>query len=88
MSKLVNKVAVITGGASGIGRSTVLEFIKEGAKVVIVDINEEKGTELETEINNKGGDALFVRTDITNPDAVTSLFKKTVEKYGKVRCFS
>lgn len=84
MKNLKDKVAVITGGASGIGRATALEFVNEGSKVVIVDINEEKGKELESQIKNNGGEALFIQTDITDQSAVARLFKKVIDTYGNV----
>lgn len=84
MSKLLNKLAIITGGASGIGRQTVLEFVKEGATPVIVDINVEKGLELEAEIKANGSEALFVRTDITSEEEVKSLYAQVLESFGRV----
>ncbi|KGR73559.1 SDR family NAD(P)-dependent oxidoreductase [Ureibacillus manganicus] len=84
MSKLHNKVAIITGGASGIGAATASLFAQEGAKVVLVDLNEEKGKAFEAELKAKGHEALFVKTNITSEEEVASLFKQTVETFGKV----
>ncbi|MEH7176287.1 SDR family NAD(P)-dependent oxidoreductase [Neobacillus vireti] len=84
MGKLQNKVAVITGGASGIGAATAQLFVSEGAKVVLVDLNEEKGKAFEAELKALNGEALFVKANITNEDDVANVFKQTVEAFGRV----
>jgi NAD(P)-dependent dehydrogenase (short-subunit alcohol dehydrogenase family) len=81
--RLENKVAIVTGGASGIGETTVRLFAKEGAKVVIADFSS-RGHELAEELNQAGFDALFVKTDVTKEDEVKNMVSATVEKYGKV----
>lgn len=81
--RLENKVAIVTGGASGIGETTVRLFAKEGAKVVIADFSQ-RGNELAEELNQAGFDALFVKTDVTKEDEVKNMVSATVEKYGKV----
>ncbi|MGG4451301.1 SDR family NAD(P)-dependent oxidoreductase [Brevibacillus porteri] len=81
--RLENKVAIVTGGASGIGETTVRLFAKEGAKVVIADFSP-RGNELAEELNQAGFDALFVKTDVTKEDEVKNMVSVTVEKYGKV----
>ena len=63
--RLENKVALISGGARGIGAAEARLFAKEGAKVVIGDILEERGRQTEAEINEAGGDCLFVKLDVT-----------------------
>ncbi|GLX67267.1 SDR family NAD(P)-dependent oxidoreductase [Paenibacillus glycanilyticus] len=78
-----DKVAVVTGGASGIGEATVRAFAAEGAKVVIADFSE-RGTEVAEELNKQGLDAYFVKTDVTNEDSVKAMVDATVEKYGKL----
>ena len=84
MGKLQNKVAVITGGASGIGAATAQLFVSEGAKVVLVDLNEEKGKAFEAELKALNAEALFVKANITSEDDVANVFKQTVEAFGRV----
>ena len=84
MGKLQDKVAVITGGASGIGAATARLFVSEGAKVVLVDLNEEKGKAFESELKALNADALFVKANITSEEEVANIFTQTIEKFGKV----
>jgi NAD(P)-dependent dehydrogenase (short-subunit alcohol dehydrogenase family) len=84
LGKLQNKVAVITGGASGIGAATAKLFVSEGAKVVLVDLNEEKGKAFEAELKALNADALFVKANITSEEDVANIFKQTIEAFGKV----
>jgi NAD(P)-dependent dehydrogenase (short-subunit alcohol dehydrogenase family) len=82
--KLQNKVAVITGGASGIGAATAKLFVEEGAKVVLVDLNEEKGKAFEAELKAQNAEALFVKANITIEEEVQNIFKETLDTFGKV----
>ena len=82
--KLQNKVAVITGGASGIGAATARLFVEEGAKVVLVDLNEEKGKAFEAELKAQNAEALFVKANITSEEEVQNIFKETIAAFGKV----
>ena len=84
MGKLQDKVAVITGGASGIGAATAELFVKEGAKVVLVDLNEEKGKAFEAELKGQNAEALFVKANITSEEDVQNVFKEAVKAFGKV----
>lgn len=84
MGKLQDKVAVITGGASGIGAPTAKLFVSEGAKVVLVDLNEEKGKAFEEELKAQNAEALFVKANITSEEEVANVFKQTVDTFGKV----
>ncbi|MBU8908738.1 SDR family NAD(P)-dependent oxidoreductase [Desertibacillus haloalkaliphilus] len=84
MGKLQDKVAVITGGASGIGAATARLFVAEGAKVVLVDLNEEKGKAMEEELKGLQAEALFVKADITSEEEVTNIYKQTIDTFGKV----
>ena len=84
MGKLQNKVAIITGGASGIGAATAKLFVSEGAKVVLVDLNEEKGKAFEAELKAQNAEALFVKANITSEEEVQNVFKEAVNTFGKV----
>ncbi|MBA5630134.1 SDR family NAD(P)-dependent oxidoreductase [Moheibacter lacus] len=79
MKALVNKVAIVTGGVSGIGRACVELFVKEGAKVVVTDLNETLGNEIEKEFS---GDILFIKADASSPEDNQKVVEKTVEKFG------
>ncbi|TGV24486.1 SDR family NAD(P)-dependent oxidoreductase, partial [Mesorhizobium sp. M00.F.Ca.ET.186.01.1.1] len=81
--KLANKVAIVTGGASGIGETTVRLFAQEGAKVVIADFSP-RGDELAKELNEAGCEALFVKTDVTKEAEVKHMVDATVERFGQV----
>jgi len=82
MSRLENRVAIITGGSQGIGAAYVRGFAAEGAKVVIADIAPADG--LIAEVEQAGGTALFVETDVTNEAAVANMAAKTVEAFGQI----
>ena len=84
--RVEGKVALVTGGASGIGRATALTFAREGAKLVIADLNEEGGQQTVHMIKEQGGDATFVQIDVTQVTAVETLFSKAVETYGRLDC--
>ena len=81
---LKDKVAIVTGGASGIGLATVKAFAEKGAKVVIADFNVEGGKKVEQEFKNEGHDVLFVSVDTGNESAVESLVLDAVKTYGKL----
>ena len=82
MAALENKVALITGATSGIGREAALTFAREGAKVVVAGRRTERGEEVVRAIRTAGGDALFVRVDVTSASDLENLVAKTVESYG------
>jgi NAD(P)-dependent dehydrogenase (short-subunit alcohol dehydrogenase family) len=84
--RLEGKVALVTGGASGIGRATALTFAREGAKLVIADMNEDGGHQTVHMITENGGAAAFVQVDVTSPSAVEALLSKTIETYGRLDC--
>jgi len=79
-----DKVVVVTGGGQGIGRVICQSFAKEGAKVVIAEIDEEAGRECEELIISAGGEALFIKTDVADQESVKNLFSQTVKKYSKM----
>jgi NAD(P)-dependent dehydrogenase (short-subunit alcohol dehydrogenase family) len=83
---LKGKVALITGGNSGIGRATAHAFTREGAKVVIAARNAERGEEVVKEIQKSGGEAFFVTTDVSKSEQIERLVNKTVERYGRLDC--
>jgi len=82
MKQLENKVAIITGAGSGIGKSTALLFAKEGAKVIVSDISEANGKSVVEEIKKSGGEAFFVKADSSKAADHEALVKQTIEKYG------
>ena len=86
MGRLEGKVALVTGGGSGIGRATSLAFAREGAKVVVADMVVDGGEETVQMIKEAGGDTIFVKTDVTRADEVQSLIDKAVEAYGRLDC--
>jgi 3-oxoacyl-[acyl-carrier protein] reductase len=82
--RLENKVAIITGAGSGIGKETALLFAKEGAKVVVADINEKSGGETLAEIKKNGGGGYFAKLDVSDRVEIKQVVKDAVEKYGKI----
>lgn len=82
--RVKDKVVIITGGGSGIGKETGLLFAREGAKVVVGDVNEKAGTETVDAIKNAGGDALFVKLDVSNREETKQAVKDTIAKYGRI----
>jgi NAD(P)-dependent dehydrogenase (short-subunit alcohol dehydrogenase family) len=85
MGRLDNKVAIVTGSGSGIGKATALLFAKEGAKVVVVDIrNDGEGENTVKEIQDAGGKAIFVKTDVSKAKDVENMVKAAVKEYGKL----
>lgn len=84
--RLKDKVAVITGGATGIGRACAARFAAEGAKVVLCDLDVAKGEEAAEEIQAAGGDALFVSCDVGDKSQVEALIQSAVAAFGRLDC--
>ena len=84
MKLLEGKTAIVTGAASGIGKSTALLFAEEGAKIVVADLNVEGGNEVVKEIESKGGEAIFVKVDTSNPEDAKKCVEQAVAKFGKL----
>lgn len=84
MKRLDNKVVIITGAGSGIGRETALLFAKEGGKIVVADVDKKGGTNTAKDIRNEGGDGFFAELDVSNRDQSRQVVGDTLEKYGKI----
>ena len=82
--KFKDQVVVVTGGAKGMGGGCVDKFASEGAKVVIVDIDEKEGIRSATKLTSEGKDVLFVKTDVSIPSDVEKMVIKAIEKFGKI----
>ncbi len=83
---LDGKVALVTGGSTGIGKASALAFAREGARVVVGDTNAEEGKRTVDEIVGSSGEAMFVRTDVSSSADVENLIKQGTEAYGRLDC--
>ncbi len=81
---LEGRTAVVTGSGSGIGRATALRLVREGAEVVVADLDEERGEAVQEECRAEAGRGLFVRTDVTSEQSVVDMATRTVEEYGRL----
>jgi NAD(P)-dependent dehydrogenase (short-subunit alcohol dehydrogenase family) len=86
MRLLDNKVALVTGGSSGIGRAAAQIMAREGARVVVADIAQDGGEETAALIRRQGGEAGFVRADVADAAEVEALIQRTVTLYGRLDC--
>jgi NAD(P)-dependent dehydrogenase (short-subunit alcohol dehydrogenase family) len=84
--RVSGKVALITGGGSGIGRATAIVFAREGAKVVIADYNREGGEQTVKTIKAAGGEASFIEANVAVAQQVEAMVAKTVDTYGRLDC--
>jgi NAD(P)-dependent dehydrogenase (short-subunit alcohol dehydrogenase family) len=83
---LQNKVVIVTGGASGIGRASAILFAQSGAKVVVADINEEGGLNTIEEITKRSGHAIFVKTDVSRGVDTKNCVETAVKTFGRLDC--
>jgi NAD(P)-dependent dehydrogenase (short-subunit alcohol dehydrogenase family) len=84
--KLNGKVAIVTGASSGIGKATAIAFAREGALVAVAARRESEGEETVREIREAGGEATFVKTDVSRASDVEALVNRTLETYGRLDC--
>lgn len=84
MGRLDNKIAVITGATSGIGQAVALMYVKEGAQIVAVGRNQEKGTQLIDEIRGMGGKGIFVQADLRKKESIEAVKEAAYQEYGHV----
>lgn len=84
MGKLEGKVALVTGAAMGIGRATALLLAKEGARVVLADIDEQQGNETSRMIEEAGGEVFFARTDVSKSEDVEAAINTAVDTFGSI----
>lgn len=82
--RLQGKIAVVSGGGSGIGKATAIRFAEQGAKVVMLDRTPKHAEETKATIEQAGGEALVLECDISKPDMIQQGFAKVVETYGKL----
>lgn len=82
--RLANKVSIITGASSGIGKAIAERFSEEGATVVIADLPSSNGEEVAKQIRDRGGEAIFIPTDVSKEEQIENLVKQTIERYKKI----
>ncbi len=84
MGQFDEKVALVTGGASGIGRASAVLYAREGAKVAVSDMDSKGGEETVAEIKKAGGEAIYIHTDVAKPEECETAIKQTVKQFGRL----
>ena len=84
MGRMEGKVAFLTGAGAGIAKATAIAFAREGAKVALFELNVETGWSVEAEIRASGGEAIFIKTDVTQDESVRNAVAATVKAYGRL----
>src|SRR4030042_4163618 len=82
--KIKDKIAIVTGGGSGIGRAIALRLANEGAKVVVADLKKDAAQKVAEEIRAQGGDGLAIGCDATSPDDVDAMVRETLAAYSVI----
>jgi NAD(P)-dependent dehydrogenase (short-subunit alcohol dehydrogenase family) len=82
--RLADKITVITGAGSGIGKCTALRFAKEGAFVVVNDLNEDSGNQTAREISEQGGKAIYIQADVTDSASIKQMVEEVIQTYGRI----
>ena len=84
MGTMQERVAVVTGASAGIGRDAALAFAREGASVVVADVDGQRGEETAAAVQKLGVDSVFVRTDVADAAEVSCLFRATIDRFGRL----
>ncbi|PYZ92196.1 3-oxoacyl-[acyl-carrier-protein] reductase [Salipaludibacillus keqinensis] len=83
-SSLKDKVALVTGAGSGMGKASAIQLAKQGVKVCLVDLKKDHGKETKEEIESNGGEAIIIEADVSNPQELEHAFEKVIERFSKL----